>query len=39
MEEQNKSFADILKNIDNQNDYNTSETLEQYFYTNCILEY
>lgn len=39
MEEQNKSFNDLLKNIDIYNDNNNSETIEQYFYTNCILEY
>lgn len=39
MEEQNKSLTDLLKNIDNNNDYNTSDTLEQYFYCNYILEY
>lgn len=41
MEEQNNTnkLSDLLKNIDIYNDNNNSETIEQYFYTNCILEY
>lgn len=34
-----KSINDILKQVDTQNDYNEVETLENYFYSNYIVEY
>lgn len=39
MEEKTQNFYELLKNIDNQNDYNELETVENYFYCNYIVEY
>lgn len=37
--EETKNLNDIIKQIDTENDYNTTETLENYFYSNYIVEY
>lgn len=37
--EDTKNINDILKQVDTQNDYNESEVLEDYFYSNYIVEY
>lgn len=37
--EQKTSFADLLQTIDNANRCNEFETLDNYFYSNCITEY
>ena len=37
--EDTKNINDILKQIDTQNDYNESEILDNYFYSNYIVEY
>jgi hypothetical protein len=34
-----KNINDILKQIDTENAYNEAETLENYFYSNYIVEY
>ena len=34
-----KSLNDIIKKIDTYNDFNESEALENYFYSNYIVEY
>lgn len=34
-----KNINDILKQIDTENVYNEAETLENYFYSNYIVEY
>ena len=34
-----KKLNDIIKQIDTKNDYNEAETLENYFYSNYIVEY
>lgn len=39
MEEKTKDFYELLKNIDNKNEYNEVETVENYFYNSCIVEY
>lgn len=39
MEEKTQNFYELLKNIDSQNDYNETETVESYFYCNHIVEY
>ena len=37
--EDTKNINDILKQIDTQNDYNENEILDNYFYSNYIIEY
>lgn len=37
--EETRNINDLLKQIDTQNDYNESEALEDYFYSNYIVEY
>lgn len=37
--EETRNINDILKQVDTQNDYNESEVLEDYFYSNYIVEY
>ena len=37
--EETKNINDILKQIDTENAYNEAETLENYFYSNYIVEY
>lgn len=37
--EEVKNINDLLKQIDTQNDYNEVEALENYFYSNYIVEY
>lgn len=37
--EQKTNFNDLLKKIDNANTCNEWETLDNYFYSNCITEY
>ena len=37
--EETKNINDILKQIDTENAYNEVETLENYFYSNYIVEY
>ena len=34
-----KKLNDIIKQIDTKNDYNEAEALENYFYSNYIVEY
>lgn len=34
-----ENLNDIIKKIDTYNDYNEAETLENYFYSNYIVEY
>ena len=34
-----KSLNDIIKKIDTYNDFNENEALENYFYSNYIIEY
>lgn len=37
--EETKNLNDILKQVDTQNDYNKSDTLDNYYYSNYIIEY
>lgn len=37
--EETRNISDLLKQIDTKNDYNEAETLENYFYSNYIVEY
>lgn len=37
--EETRNIGDLLKQIDTQNDYNEAEALENYFYSNYIVEY
>lgn len=37
--EEVKNINALLKQIDTKNDYNEAETLENYFYSNYIVEY
>lgn len=37
--ENNNNLITILQQIDNNNDYNESETLDNYYYSNSIVNY